>query len=114
MGRWSIREGICKRDDPMENSVFGGFYQGSDGLVVEFHRIEYLFGLGVLWINPLAPINIKGHPYDSSLFPSKVPLLAIGCLPVNHDWKDKGSKRVGLIVKWTLELLPGQDLRVKG
>ena len=68
MGRWSIREGICKRDDPMENSVFGGFYQGSDGLVVEFHRIEYLFGLGVLCYNPSATIIIEGYTYNPSLF----------------------------------------------
>ena len=42
----------------MENAVFWGYYRGSDGLVAEFHRIGYLFGLGVLWYKLLETLMI--------------------------------------------------------
>ena len=98
----------------MENAVFGGYYWSSDGLVAELHRIRHFFGLGVLWYNPLAPIMIEVYPYSPSLFSSKVPCIAIGYIPVNHDWKAKGSNRCGIIVKWDLGVFLALDLRVKG
>ena len=42
----------------MEDAVFWGYHWGSDGLVAEFHRIEYLICLGVVWYDPLALIMI--------------------------------------------------------
>ena len=57
----------------MENAVFRGYYRGSAGLVAEFHYIRDLFGLGVLWYNPLESIIIEGYFYAPSLFSSKAP-----------------------------------------
>ena len=100
--RGCIHEDIYKRGDTIDNAVFGGYYWGSDGLAEEFHRIGDLFGLGFLWYNLLAMIMIKGYPYNPSLFSSKVPWLAIGCLPLNNGCTSNGSNMGGLILKWAL------------
>ena len=68
----------------------------------ELHRIRDFLGLIIVWGDTLADIIIQGHTNTPSHLASKFPIIAIGCLPVNHDWKTKGSKRGGLIVKRSL------------
>ena len=98
----SICEGICKCVETTENAVLWGYQRGSDGLVAELHRIRDFLGLIIVWGYTLADIIIQGHTNTPSHLTSKFPIIAIGCLPVNHEWKTKGSKRGGLILKMSL------------
>ena len=66
-----ICEVTGKRVETVENAVFWGYQRGSDGLVVELHRIGDLLGLGIVWNNTLASIIIQEHTNDPYLLPSK-------------------------------------------
>ena len=81
--------------------------------MVEFQRIGDLISLSVVWDNTLKEIIIQGHTNTAFLLVSKVTIILIGCLLVNHDWTTKGSKKGSLIVKPPLEVLPERDLWIK-
>ena len=82
-------------------------------MVAKFHCIRDLISLSVVWDDTLKEIIIQGHNNTEFLLVSKVTIILIGCLLVNHDWTTKGSKKVSLIVKPPLEVLPERDLWIK-
>ena len=87
-----IYEGTHKHVENMENESFWGYCRGSDGMVAELHRIRDLLRLIIMWDDMLSAIMIQVHTNNPYLLASKVPIIVIGCLPRDHDWKNKGSE----------------------
>ena len=107
--RWCIFESTRETMEAVDYAVFRSDSGLSDGVVADFNRVRDDDRLGFGIDGFLAAVMLKRDTNTETMFPSGIPRFAGARIFVNDDGTVKRYDVSGIIIKWTVEVLPSRD-----